>query len=95
MTPEMFGHEVMKIPAGVKIIAAHIKVRDREEVIQDCISYSSLIWQLPSTRQNANFDSLIEKHRVLSISQPQVFSSTVIRAENGIRRAQANAVVAV
>ncbi len=35
MTPEMFGREVAKIPAGVKIVAVHIKVRYREEVIQE------------------------------------------------------------
>jgi len=35
MTPEMFGCEVVKIPAGVKIVAVHIKVRYREEVIKE------------------------------------------------------------
>jgi hypothetical protein len=35
MTPEMFRREVEKIPAGVKIIAVHIKVRYREDVIRE------------------------------------------------------------
>jgi ribonuclease BN (tRNA processing enzyme) len=35
MTPELFSREVAKIPAGVKIVAVHIKVRYREEVIQE------------------------------------------------------------
>jgi ribonuclease BN (tRNA processing enzyme) len=33
LTAEMFAGEVAKIPAGVKIIAIHIKVRYRDEVI--------------------------------------------------------------
>ena len=35
MTPGMFRHEVEKIPAGVKIIAVHVKVRYREDVIRE------------------------------------------------------------
>src|SRR4051794_10576896 len=35
MTPEMFGREVAKIPAGTRIVATHIKVRYREQVIQE------------------------------------------------------------
>ena len=35
LTPEMFRREVEKIPAGVKIIAVHIKVRYREDVIRE------------------------------------------------------------
>jgi ribonuclease BN (tRNA processing enzyme) len=35
MTPEMFAREVAKMPAGVKVVAVHIKVRYREEVIRE------------------------------------------------------------
>lgn len=35
MTPEMFGREVAKIPVGTRAIAVHIKVRYREQVIQE------------------------------------------------------------
>ena len=35
MTPEMFGREVAKMPAGTKVVATHIKVRYREQVIQE------------------------------------------------------------
>jgi ribonuclease BN (tRNA processing enzyme) len=35
MTPEMFGREVAKIPAGVNVVAVHIKVRYREQVIRE------------------------------------------------------------
>ena len=35
MTSEMFGREVAKIPAGIKIVAVHIKVRYREDVIRE------------------------------------------------------------
>lgn len=35
MTPEMFSSEVAKMPAGVKVVAVHIKVRYREEVIHE------------------------------------------------------------
>jgi ribonuclease BN (tRNA processing enzyme) len=35
MTPEMFGQEVAKMPAETKVIAVHIKVRYREQVLQE------------------------------------------------------------
>jgi len=35
MTPEMFSREVAKMPARVKVIAVHIKVRYREEVLRE------------------------------------------------------------
>jgi ribonuclease BN (tRNA processing enzyme) len=35
LTPEMFAGEVAKIPRGVRIIAVHIKVRYRTEVIRE------------------------------------------------------------
>lgn len=35
LTSEMFGHEVAKMPAAVKIVAVHIKVRYRDEVIRE------------------------------------------------------------
>jgi len=35
MTPEMFGREVAKMPAGIKVVAVHIKVRYREETIRE------------------------------------------------------------
>ena len=35
LTPEMFGGEVAKMPAGIKVVAMHIKVRFREEVIRE------------------------------------------------------------
>jgi ribonuclease BN (tRNA processing enzyme) len=35
LTPEMFGGEVAKMPKGVKVVAVHIKVRYREEVIRE------------------------------------------------------------
>jgi ribonuclease BN (tRNA processing enzyme) len=38
MTSEMFFGEVSKIPAGVNIIAVHIKVRYREQVIRELLA---------------------------------------------------------
>lgn len=35
LTPKMFGEEVAKMPAGVKVIATHIKVRYRDEVVRE------------------------------------------------------------
>lgn len=35
MTPEMFRREVCKMPSGVEILAVHIKVRYREQVIRE------------------------------------------------------------
>lgn len=35
LTAEMFAGEVAKMPAGVKVIAVHIKVRYREQVIRE------------------------------------------------------------
>ncbi len=33
LTPDMFAREVAKMPSGIRIVAVHIKVRYREEVI--------------------------------------------------------------
>lgn len=35
MTPEMFSREICKMPGGVEVIAVHIKVRYREQVIRE------------------------------------------------------------
>jgi cAMP phosphodiesterase len=35
LTPEMFANEVSKVPPGVRIIAVHMKVRYREEIISE------------------------------------------------------------
>jgi ribonuclease BN (tRNA processing enzyme) len=35
MTPEMFGREVSKMPSGVTVVAVHIKVRYRDQVIRE------------------------------------------------------------
>jgi ribonuclease BN (tRNA processing enzyme) len=35
LTPEMFCREVAKMPTGVRVIAVHIKVRYREQVIRE------------------------------------------------------------
>jgi ribonuclease BN (tRNA processing enzyme) len=35
LTPEMFCQEVAKMPPGVRVVAVHIKVRYREEVIRE------------------------------------------------------------
>ncbi len=35
LTPEMFGAEVAKIPPGVKIVAVHLKVRYRTDLIRE------------------------------------------------------------
>ena len=35
MTPEMFGREVRKMPSGIMVVAVHIKVRYREQVVQE------------------------------------------------------------
>ncbi len=35
LTPEMFGREVAKMPSHIKVVAVHIKVRYREQVIQE------------------------------------------------------------
>ena len=37
MTPAMFEREVAKMPAGVKVVAVHIKVRYREQVIRELL----------------------------------------------------------
>ena len=37
LTPEMFEHEVSKMPAGVRVIVTHIKVRYREQVIRELL----------------------------------------------------------
>ena len=38
LTPEMFCQEVTKMPSGIKVIAMHIKVRYREQVIRELCS---------------------------------------------------------
>jgi ribonuclease BN (tRNA processing enzyme) len=35
MTPEMFRREVEKMPSGVTVVAVHIKVRYREQVVRE------------------------------------------------------------
>lgn len=35
LTPAMFAGEVAKIPSGIKVVAVHIKVRYREQVIRE------------------------------------------------------------
>lgn len=35
LTPELFGREVAKMPSHIKVVAVHIKVRYREQVIQE------------------------------------------------------------
>ena len=35
LTPEMFGEEVAKMPAGVRVVATHIKVRYRDAVVRE------------------------------------------------------------
>jgi ribonuclease BN (tRNA processing enzyme) len=35
LTPEMFRHEVAKMPSGIRVVAVHIKIRYREQVIQE------------------------------------------------------------
>ncbi|HYK37814.1 MBL fold metallo-hydrolase [Alloacidobacterium sp.] len=35
LTAEMFGREVAKMPTGIKIVAVHIKVRYREQVVRE------------------------------------------------------------
>lgn len=35
VSPEMFGREVAKMPSGTRVVATHIKVRYREQVIQE------------------------------------------------------------
>lgn len=35
LTPEMFHREVAKMPAGIKVVAVHLKVRYREELIRE------------------------------------------------------------
>ena len=35
LTPEMFRREVEKMPSGVRVVAVHIKVRYREQVIRE------------------------------------------------------------
>ena len=35
LTPEMFRHEAAKMPSGIRVVAIHIKVRYREEVIRE------------------------------------------------------------
>jgi ribonuclease BN (tRNA processing enzyme) len=43
MTPEMFAREVAKMPSGITVVAVHIKVRYREQVIRELYDL-----QLPS-----------------------------------------------
>jgi ribonuclease BN (tRNA processing enzyme) len=35
LTPESFGREAAKLPPGIRIIAVHLKVRYREEIIRE------------------------------------------------------------
>jgi len=35
LTPEMFRHEVAKMPPGVRVVTTHIKVRYRDEIIRE------------------------------------------------------------
>jgi hypothetical protein len=35
LTPKIFGAEVAKMPPGIKIIAVHLKVRYRADVIRE------------------------------------------------------------
>jgi ribonuclease BN (tRNA processing enzyme) len=37
MTPEMFSREVAKMPGGIDVVAVHIKVRYREQVIRELL----------------------------------------------------------
>jgi len=37
MTPEMFSREVAKMPKGIDVVAVHIKVRYREQVIRELL----------------------------------------------------------
>ena len=37
MTPEMFVREVEKMPTGIKIVAVHIKVRYRDQVVRELL----------------------------------------------------------
>lgn len=38
MTTDMFHHEVAKIPAGVKVVAVHIKARYHDEVVRELLA---------------------------------------------------------
>ena len=35
LTPEMFGQEIAKMPPGVRVVATHIKVRYRDDVVKE------------------------------------------------------------
>lgn len=35
LTPSMFCREVAKMPSGVQVLAVHIKVRYRDEVVRE------------------------------------------------------------
>jgi ribonuclease BN (tRNA processing enzyme) len=35
LTPELFGREIAKMPPGVRVVATHIKVRYRNEILQE------------------------------------------------------------
>ena len=37
MTPEMFSREVAKMPGGIDVVAVHIKVRYREQVVRELL----------------------------------------------------------
>jgi hypothetical protein len=55
MTPEMFGREVAKLPAGVKVIAVHIKVRYRQEVIRELHALQLSTLEIGECEKDYNF----------------------------------------
>lgn len=55
MTPEMFGREVAKIPAGFKVIAMHIKVRYQQEVIRELQALQLPTLEIGECEKHYNF----------------------------------------
>ena len=55
VTPEMFGREVAKLPAGVKVIAVHIKVRYRQEVIRELHALQLSTLEIGECEKDYNF----------------------------------------
>jgi ribonuclease BN (tRNA processing enzyme) len=55
MTPKMFGREVAKMPAGVKVIAVHIKVRYQQEVIRELQALHLSTLEIGECEKDYNF----------------------------------------
>jgi ribonuclease BN (tRNA processing enzyme) len=57
LTPNILRLELAKVPAGVKVIAVHLKVRYREEIIQELKSLGHPLLEIGECGREYVFDS--------------------------------------